>query len=488
MLLDRYESKLIQSGLKMVMYVAVRKLFKCDVYFMHSLDKGLYCKIQSKNNLNADDINELKNIMDDLIKKDLKITKKVITVKDAYNFYIKINEIEKANNILYSNNKTCTIYELCGYYNYFLSDMPASTGKLNCYTLNYLGDNSVVLTTPYLSDYSLPKFNNQDMILKSFSDYKAWCNLVHVNYISDLNMLVSESKIKEFIKKNDIMMDNQIYELANLIRKENKKLILLGGPSSSGKTTSTKKLALYMSALGLNPIYLGLDDYFKEKVDSPKLENGEYDFESIDCIDLDLFNKQLTDILNGEEVSVPTYNFIEGKKEYKGRIIKLKENDIILIEGLHCLNEKLTSTIPHDAKLKVYISPFMPLSVDRHNHISTVDIRLLRRIVRDNRTRGYNVQDTLKLWDKVRNGETKYVFPFTNEANVVLNTAYTYELGILRVYAEPLLYSVPIDSKYYNESRRLIDELQMFFPIPSDYLSDSNILREFVGESYFERG
>lgn len=488
MLLDRYESKLIQSGLKMVMYVAVRKLFKCDVYFMHSLDKGLYCKIQSKNNLNADDINELKNIMDDLIKKDLKITKKVITVKDAYNFYIKINEIEKANNILYSNNKTCTIYELCGYYNYFLSDMPASTGKLNCYTLNYLGDNSVVLTTPYLSDYSLPKFNNQDMILKSFSDYKAWCNLVHVNYISDLNMLVSESKIKEFIKKNDIMMDNQIYELANLIRKENKKLILLGGPSSSGKTTSTKKLALYMSALGLNPIYLGLDDYFKEKVDSPKLENGEYDFESIDCIDLDLFNKQLTDILNGEEVSVPTYNFIEGKKEYKGRIIKLKENDIILIEGLHCLNEKLTSTIPQDAKLKVYISPFMPLSVDRHNHISTVDIRLLRRIVRDNRTRGYNVQDTLKLWDKVRNGETKYVFPFTNEANVVLNTAYTYELGILRVYAEPLLYSVPIDSKYYNESRRLIDELQMFFPIPSDYLPDGNILREFVGDSYFERG
>ena len=488
MLLDRYESKLIQSGLKMVMYVAVRKLFKCDVYFMHSLDKGLYCKIQSKNNLNADDINELKNIMDDLIKKDLKITKKVITVKDAYNFYIKINEIEKANNILYSNNKTCTIYELCGYYNYFLSDMPASTGKLNCYTLNYLGDNSVVLTTPYLSDYSLPKFNNQDMILKSFSDYKAWCNLVHVNYISDLNMLVSESKIKEFIKKNDIMMDNQIYELANLIRKENKKLILLGGPSSSGKTTSTKKLALYMSALGLNPIYLGLDDYFKEKVDSPKLENGEYDFESIDCIDLDLFNKQLTDILNGEEVSVPTYNFIEGKKEYKGRIIKLKENDIILIEGLHCLNEKLTSTIPQDAKLKVYISPFMPLSVDRHNHISTVDIRLLRRIVRDNRTRGYNVQDTLKLWDKVRNGETKYVFPFTNEANVVLNTAYTYELGILRVYAEPLLYSVPIDSKYYNESRRLIDELQMFFPIPSDYLPDGNIIREFVGGSYFERG
>lgn len=488
MLLDRYETKLIQSGLKMVMYVAVRRLFKCDVYFMHSLDKGLYCRIQSKNKLNNDDINNLKKMMDDIISQDLKITRKVITVKDAYNFYIKINEIEKANNILYSNEKTVTIYELCGYYNYFLSDMPTSTGSLNNYILSYLGDNSVVLSTPYLSDYSIPTFTNQDMILKSFSDYKNWCNLVHVNYISDLNMLVSESKIREFIKKNDIMMDNQIYELANLIRKENKKLILLGGPSSSGKTTSTKKLALYMSAIGLNPIYLGLDDYFKEKKDSPKLPNGEYDFESIDCIDLNLFNKQLNQILNGEEVSVPTYNFITGKKEYKGRVIKLKENDIILIEGLHCLNEELTSTIDKDKKLKVYISPFMPLSVDRHNHISTVDIRLLRRIVRDNRTRGYSVQDTLESWDKVRNGEIKYVFPYTNEANVILNTAYTYELGILKVYAEPLLYSVPIDSKYYNESRRLIDELQMFFPIPSDYISDSNILREFVGDSYFERG
>ena len=167
---------------------------------------------------------------------------------------------------------------------------------------------------------------------------------------------------------------------------------------------------------------------------------------------------------------------------------KLKENDIILIEGLHCLNETLTSNIPAETKLKVYISPFMPLSVDRHNHISTVDIRLLRRIVRDNRTRGNTVIDTLESWDKVRNGETKYVFPFTNEANVILNTAHIYELGVLKVYVEPLLYSVPIDSKYYNESRRLIDELQMFFPIPGDYIQDSNILREFVGESYFERG
>ena len=194
----------------------------------------------------------------------------------------------------------------------------------------------------------------------------------------------------------------------------------------------------------------------------------------------------MTSLLNGEEVNTPTYNFLTGKKEYNHKIIKLGDNDILLIEGLHCLNEELSKSIPYSRKIKVYISPFMPLSIDRHNHISTVDIRLMRRIVRDNRTRGYGVVDTLKSWDKVRNGETKYVFPYTNEANVILNTAYIYEIGVLRVYVEPLLYSVPIDSKYYNEARRLINELQMFFPIPSEYLSDNNVLREFIGGSYFE--
>ena len=322
------------------------------------------------------------------------------------------------------------------------------------------------------------------MILKSYTDYQNWCHVQNVSYVSDLNQIVSESKIKEFIKKNDIMMDNQVYDLAKVIKEINRKIILLGGPSSSGKTTSTRKLALYLTAIGLNPIYLGLDDYFKERSESPKDENGEYDFETLDCIDLELFNNQLTSLLNGEEVLVPTFNFISGKKEFNRRI-KLKENDIILIEGLHCLNEELTKDIPYNQKLKVYISPFMPLSIDRHNHLSTVDIRLLRRIVRDNRTRGYNVIDTLKSWEKVRNGETKYVFPFTNEANVILNTAYIYEMGILKVYVEPLLYSVPMESKFYNEARRLINELQMFFPIPSEYLSDTNILREFIGESYF---
>ena len=422
MLVDRYKHKQYQSGLKFVLYVTVRELYKCDVFFEHSLDKGLYCKIMTDKHLTNEDITLIDNKMKEIISQDLKITRKVVTKKDAYDFYLKTKEYEKARNVLNLNNKTVTIYELLGYYNYFMDDMVPSTGVLSNYRLTYLNNNDLVLSTIIDETGRVPAYTSQDMILKSYTDYQNWCHVQNVSYVSDLNQIVSESKIKEFIKKNDIMMDNQVYDLARVIKEINRKIILLGGPSSSGKTTSTRKLALYLTAIGLNPIYLGLDDYFKERSESPKDENGEYDFETLDCIDLELFNNQLTSLLNGEEVLVPTF---------------------------------------------------------------TVDIRLLRRIVRDNRTRGYNVIDTLKSWEKVRNGETKYVFPFTNEANVILNTAYIYEMGILKVYVEPLLYSVPMESKFYNEARRLINELQMFFPIPSEYLSDTNILREFIGESYF---
>lgn len=469
----------------MVLYVAVKELFKCDISFSHSLDKGLYCKIDTDRELTNNDIDLLNKKVQELIDSGDKITRKVVTKNDAYNYYMKTKETEKAGNINNLNNKTVTLYELHGYYNYFMDGMPETTANLR-YKLSYLGDNDLVLTFPMMDDNEVADYVPQNMILRSFTDYGKWCDVQNVKYVSDLNKIISDSKIKEFIKKNDIMMDNQIYDLAATIKNENKKIILLGGPSSSGKTTSTRKLALYLNALGLNPIYLSLDDYFKERLETPKLPNGQYDFESFNAIDLDLFNDQLEKLLNGEEVSVPTFNFITGKKEYNGRIIKLTETDIILIEGLHLLNDELTKTIPHEKKLKVYISPFMPLSIDRHNHISTVDIRLFRRIVRDNRTRGSNVESSLKTWEVVRNGETSYVFPYTNQADVILNTAYVYEIGVLKVYVEPLLYSVPVDSKYYKEARRLINSLQMFFPIPSEYVSDDNILREFIGESYFE--
>ena len=486
MLLDRYKHKLYQSGLKMVLYVSVRELFKCDVLFLHSLDKGLYCQILSDTRLNSEDISKLKDKMTEIINANYKITRKVVTKKDAYDYYIKTKELEKAGNIQNLNGKTVTMYELMGYYNYFMSDMVESTGELSKFGITYLNSNDLILSCPINDDMTVPSYNSQEMILKSFSDYKLWSSLLNVNYVADLNKVISESKIKDFIKKNDIMMDNQIYEMANIIRKENKKIVLLGGPSSSGKTTSTRKLALYLSAIGLNPVYLSLDDYFKERELTPKDENGEYDFESLAAIDLDLFNAQMTSLLNGEEVNTPTYNFLTGKKEYNHKIIKLGDNDILLIEGLHCLNEELSKSIPYSRKIKVYISPFMPLSIDRHNHISTVDIRLMRRIVRDNRTRGYAPSHTLSTWNEVRMGEEQYVFPYQDQADVIFNTFLAYELAVLKVYAEPLLYQVTKEDPEYLTALRLIKLLDLVLPLPSEDVPALSILREFIGTSYFE--
>ncbi len=486
MLLDRYKIKTYQAGLKMILYVSVKELFNCDVYFLHSLDKGLYCEIKSSKELNREDIEKISIRMKEIINKNERINKKIISKKEAYDFYIKNNEKEKANNIQNLNISSMPIHELHGYYNTFLDMMPDYTGEVNKFNLTFIGNNGIVLSFPITDDDNIAPYTDQELILKSFKNYRFWCTKQRTNYISGLNSIVAQSKIKEFIKMNDIMIDNEIYSIAYNIIKNKKKIVILGGPSSSGKTTSTRKLSLYLHALGANPIVLSVDDYFKEREDTPRLPNGKFDFESVDAIDLVLFNTQLQELMSGKTVKIPTFNFETGKKEYSvKKTITINENDILLIEGLHFLNEELSKNVPRKDKYKIYISPFMPLSLDRHNHISTIDIRLLRRIVRDNRTRGSNVLKTLESWEDVRNGETKYVFPYTKEADVILNTAYVYEIGILKVYAEPLLHSVPIDSKYYREARRLIGVLQMFFPIPSEYLSDDNILREFIGESYF---
>lgn len=486
MLLDRADQKKYQSGMKFLLYVAIKHLGYIDINYLHSIDKGLYSQIIATKTLTDEDIEKIKNYINELINKNLKITKKVVTKTDAYNYYIKKALYEKAGNIQNLNTKTVTLYELDGYYNYFMSDMPKTTGELKNYRLTYLGNNMVVLSIPVEDTEVVPEYVPQDLIIKSFAEYTSWMNKQNIKYVADLNRIISNSEIKSFIKKNDIIMDSTLSEAASVIKHEGKKLILLGGPSSSGKTTTTRKLSLYLSALGLNPIYLSLDDYFVERKNNPKNEDDSYNFECLEAIDLELFNNQVTDLLAGKTVSIPTFNFITGTKEYKGKEITMKENDILLIEGLHCLNETLTSHIDSKDKMKVYLSPFIPLNIDRHNHLSTVDMRLIRRIVRDNRTRGYNITKTLEAWESVRNGETKYIFPFTKDADMIINTAYIYELGVLRVYIEPLLYSIPMNSKFYREAKRLINELQMFFPIPSEYITDTNVLREFIGGSYFE--
>ena len=319
-----------------------------------------------------------------------------------------------------------------------------------------------------------------------FKNYDNWCEKLGVQNISGLNERVSTDSIDDIVLLSENIQNNNLFTIAkNISSNKNIKLILIAGPSSSGKTTTSKKLELFLKGFGLNPKSLSVDDYFVDREKTPLLEDGSYDFESLDAIDTNLFNKDLKDLLEGKEVITPTYNFILGKREYINEGLKLEDNDILIIEGLHALNERMTRLIDRKKKFKIYLCPLTVLSLDNHNRVKTTDNRLLRRLVRDNRTRGYTAEDTLLTWQRVRVGEEKYVFPFQDEADVVFNTSLIYELGVLKTYAEPLLFSVPEDSPVYKDAVRLLNLFKNILPIANDNIPKDSIIREFIGDGYF---
>ncbi len=486
---DRIGRKIYRAGLKYLYITAIKELYgiNTNVQLLHSIDKGIYTYLEI-DEVTDDTIKEIKEKMTELVEKDLPIEKVSTSRKSAIKYFESINETEKVESYKQMSSEFVTLYSLLDYYNYFYYFMPNSTGILKEFDLTRINSHGIVLRYPSDIDNKIPEYNNIPAVLNEFKTYREWCELVKIKYLSDINNIVINSKINEFIQLNEMRQNDNLRKIGDYIN-ENKdkfKLILIGGPSSSGKTTTSKKMALELKARGINPFILSVDDYFLERKDTPKDEKGNYEYDIIEAIDIDLFNNHLTKLLNGESVQIPSYNFVTGEKEYKNPSVSLKNRDIIIIEGLHTLNEKLTNSVKRENKLKIYISPFTPLGLDRHNHISTVDMRLIRRMVRDNSKRGYNAESTLKNWRIVRKAEEKYVFPYQTEADIVFNTALIYEIGILKTYAIPLLYSVKQDSEYYEEALRLINFLKGFFNIPVDILPNTSLLREFVGNSYFE--
>lgn len=485
---DPEGNKMYQAGLKFVLIMAVKSLWNKNVYFKYSIDKGIYVEIDKK--LSDADILEIKIKMEEIIGYDFPIKKRVTKRRDAITYYLSTGDTEKAENICNIPNSYVELYEIDHTFNYFYSDMPYSTGELGLFNIERIDKNAIVLMYPRIDSKNIvPSLNYNDKIYNELVKYSKWSNKMGIPYVSSLNKLVSQSKIQMFIKMNNIYLNDLLYSIAKDIVKKakNVKLVLIGGPSSSGKTTSAHKLCTCLEAYGIKPIVISADDYFKERKDTPKDENGNYDFECLESLDLNLFNNQLKKLLSGESVVLPTYNFISGKKEFTRDPITLGEDNILVIEGLHCLNDEMTKKISRENKYKIFVCPFTPLGVDKHNHLSTTDMRLIRRIVRDNRVRGYDVEKTLKIWPKVKEGEEKYIFPYTGDVDAVLNTAYAYEVGILRVYVEPLLYSVPMHSIYYEEARRILGAIRTFYPISSEYIEDDNILREFIGGSIYEK-
>jgi len=481
---DLTGNKIYKSGLEFIFEVALKEIFPdADIIYQHSVPKGVLGEIESNHIITQEDLVKIKSVMARIIAEDKPFKKLNIKKKEAIAFYKKIGQFEKAENVQNISDKVVTLYELNGIYNYFYTDMPYSTGSITQYDIIYLGRNRLIFVIPSnRTNGILPEYIHYDNIINSFLVGKDWLETLDMKYVTSLNKNVCEGKIKNFIKSCELVFNMNIARIAtDVTNNRNIKFILIAGPSSSGKTTTTKRLSSYLMAQGFDPIKISIDDYFLEREETPKDENGNYDFECLTAIDLDLFNSDLKRLLNNEEINMPTYNFVTGKKEFNDNYIKLKDNSIILIEGLHALNDELLPAIDKKYKFKIYLSPFIPLNIDRHNYISTIDLRLIRRIIRDNRTRGYGINKTIHVWQSVRNGEEKYIFPYIHQADVIINTALPYEIGVEKVYIEPLLRSINIESKYYEEAKRLLNFLKMFFTIPSEYVNNDSILREFIG-------
>lgn len=481
------DSKIQKSSLKIVMCYVIRELYDCEVYFYHSLDQGTFGRVITDKKLTNKDFDKITRRMNEIIEADYPIERLGVNRDDAIKYYNEIGEYEKAKNVEFLPTRVLTFYKMLTEINYFYTDMLEATGDILKFDIANLGHNEFVLTDS-VDKKNYKEYTPRKNIYESFNEYEEWCKALKINYLSDINSIVANRKIDDFIKQSDIIHENKIYEIAYNIFNNQKRVVMLAGPSSSGKTTSARKLGIFLSTFGINPIKISLDDYYKEYNELPVNEFGEKDIESPLSLDVKLFDKNIKDLLKGKEVVLPKYDFIKGKKNFEGSGIKLEDNNVLIIEGLHSLNKIFTKNIDEKDIYKIYISPLTPLNIDRHNYISTTDNRLLRRIVRDSRTRGKNASETIAQWAKVRENEDKYVFPYTNDADVVLNTAFIYEMGVLKVFAEPLLYTVKQDSVSYTEARRLIECLAPFFTISSEHISNDNILREFIGGSIFNEG
>lgn len=487
--LDPVGNRIYQKGLLFVLIYAFKELFGYGYYIKacHSIDKAI--KIRTNLSLNHERITLLKKKMKEVIEADLPIVKCLVSRKEARNYFVSTFDEAKADTFIYNTNHYVTLYKLGDMYDYFFSQMPVSTGVFADYDLYLLDKGSFILQFPALNDDGkIPEYVNREKIIEAFDENYSLSKRLGIFNSADINMAVADGKISDIVKLTETISSNNLLSLAKEIydRKDLLKIVLIAGPSSSGKTTTSKKLSMFLKSFGLNPKSISIDDYFLNREDTPKLSNGEYDFESINAINIDLFNDHLAHLINGEEVSIPTFNFFKGKGEYLGNKIKLENEDILIIEGLHAVNEELTKSIAKDKKYKVYVSPFTDLNIDNHNMISNSDVRLLRRIIRDNRTRGYSAEQTIERWQGVRDGEDKYIFPFQGDVDYVYNTALIYEIGALKLYVEPLLFGIEDSSPYYEEVVRLLNFLNMFVGIPTDEIPSESILREFIGGSYFE--
>ena len=485
---DSVGSRIYEKGLTFLFRVSALEILGKDtiIKIRNSIDRGVFFEIDKK--VSDDDIVKIKKLMKEKVDKSLPFVKVETTMNEALTYFRSIKREDKIRTLFYDKNNYVTLYKFDGVYNYIIGTLPHDSSILKYFDLTNLPGKGIILRYPSIYDNGkILKYKHHEQFFNSIDEYLEWAKILNISSIGELNDAIISSKRGELINLSESIQDYRLQQIAGMIKekKDKIKIILLSGPSSSGKTTTARKLSMYLKTLGLNPLPISLDDYFLNRDETPLNENGKPDFESLRAIDVKLFNNQIGKLLKGTKVVAPTFDFVEGKKIYN-KTIQMNENDILIVEGLHALSEELLKDIPKDKKFKIYISPLVYLNIDDDNRINLTDIRLLRRMVRDNRTRGYNSSHTLSTWSEVRDGEEKYVFGYQDKADIIFNTFLAYELAVLKVYAEPLLYQIKEDDPEYLTAVRLIKLLDLILPLPSEDVPSLSILREFIGTSYFE--
>jgi len=460
---------------------------ECKLSIEHSLSNGIYCELKKGCPLNQFEVKKIKSKMDEYVKKDFKIKKHHFSKNEVKKIYEKQDFQERLKNLEYLEKEKFVLYEIDCYYDYFYHEMVPSTSYLELFDLHYRLPGFILMYPRPENPEVVPEFINQPKLANVFLEYERLGDILNVATASELNKKIIEEDYNELIRIAEGLHEKKIAQIADEINNNinNKKIILIAGPSSSGKTTFSHRLGTQLKINGLNPITISTDNYFVDRENTPLDENGNYDFEALEAIDLELFNNHLLKLLQGEEVEIPNFNFEKGEREFNGDYIKLDKRQPILIEGIHGLNDKLTTVIPQNHKYKIYVSALTQLNLDSHNRFPTSDIRLLRRIVRDSLYRGHSASDTIRWWPNVRKGEENNIFPYQGNADVMFNSALIYEMGILKKYAYNLLNEIEKDDDGYLEAQRLIEILEYFKVIPEPDIPSTSIIKEFIGGSAF---
>ena len=477
-----------QNSLSLMYLKAVEDVLgPVEVDIENALNKGLYTEIKSETPVTAKEVKAIQERMEELAAADLPFIPEGLSKEEAIELFTRTGREDKIA-LLGENPKTKKVrfYSLDGHRDFFYGQMVPSTGYIALFQIMKYR-RGVLVRFPHPSDPNrIPNYVDEKVLYKTFGEQSRWGKLMGIDYAFDLNRKIEEGKFKELIQLSEALHERRIVEIADMITRQKKRIILIAGPSSSGKTTFAQRLCIQLRVNGLEPLYMGTDDYFLEREQTPVDAYGEKNYEDLDAVDIHLFNRNMNDLLEGRTVDLPVFNFLTGHKEYGKRITAIRSSQPIVIEGIHALNDALTPEIAKEETFKIYISPLTQLNIDAHNRIVTTDHRMLRRMVRDYKYRGYSAQNTIQSWPKVRAGEDKNIFPYSNEADVMFNSVHLYELCVLKKYALPLLEAIGPEEPEYSEAQRMRNFLRFFKTVDDDSaIVNNSILREFIGGSVF---